>query len=301
MFVDEPGQESFGRQVLRALRLDIPLVIGILCLGALGMIVLYSAGGEEISRLTRQGVRFLMAFGVALVLAQIPVRSLRAWSPWVYAAGVVLLILVLVIGQEGKGAQRWLDLGLFTFQPSEMMKLATPMMIAWYLSERPLPPRAGPLLAAGLLDDQHHRHRQEQAGRQQRPRSRRQRPLGEIPGDHHGRGEFHHFRGLKGEQPQVEPALCTLALLPDRQHQDQQDDPHCVHPGGPGPQTAHGDLRQHQGDAEGHEEAHPLAREPRNLLPTGTVEDDHAERPQAQNADHQGNIQAQRPHHLASE
>jgi rod shape determining protein RodA len=75
------------------------------------------------------------------VIAQISPETLRRWTPWIYAAGIVLLIAVLVIGDIGKGAQRWLDLGIIRFQPSEVMKIAVPMMVAWYLAEIPLPPR----------------------------------------------------------------------------------------------------------------------------------------------------------------
>jgi len=68
-----------------------------------------------------------------------------------FGIGIVLLLAVLILGQIGKGAQRWLDLGFFRFQPSEMIKITTPMMIAWYLSEHPLPPRAKQLFIATML------------------------------------------------------------------------------------------------------------------------------------------------------
>src|SRR5690606_9648222 len=75
------------------------------------------------------------------VVAQVPVDMMRRLAPWVYAGGVVLLILVLAIGVGAKGAQRWLSLGGFRFQPSELMKLAMPVMIASYLGTRFMPPR----------------------------------------------------------------------------------------------------------------------------------------------------------------
>lgn len=151
MFVDEATKHSPGGRLLRLLHLDVPLLIGILCLVVLGLVVLYSASGESLTQLWRQGMRLGMAGGALLVLAQIPADKLRLWSPWIYAAGLLMLALVLVMGEVGKGAQRWLDLGVFSFQPSEMMKLATPMMIAWYLADRPLPPSGGQLAVAGLL------------------------------------------------------------------------------------------------------------------------------------------------------
>jgi rod shape determining protein RodA len=81
--------------------------------------------------------------GVAmLVLAQVNPNFLRRTSPWLFAIGIVLLLVVDGIGYIGKGAQRWLDLGIVRFQPSELMKLAVPMICAWYLHERALPPTA---------------------------------------------------------------------------------------------------------------------------------------------------------------
>ena len=75
-----------------------------------------------------------------LLLAQVNPNFLRRLSPWLYLLGVLLLFVVAGMGVIGKGAQRWLDLGVVRFQPSEIMKLAVPMMCAWYLHERPLPP-----------------------------------------------------------------------------------------------------------------------------------------------------------------
>jgi rod shape determining protein RodA len=92
-----------------------------------------------------------MALGVMLVAAQIPPLHLQRWAPWLYGAGVLLLLAVMVFGDVGKGAQRWLDLGVIRFQPSEMVKITVPLMLAWYLSDRPLPPRLLRVLAAGAL------------------------------------------------------------------------------------------------------------------------------------------------------
>ena len=151
MFNNDTEGVSPLRGLVRALRLDPPLMIGLVSLSALGLVVLYSAGGEDTALLTRQGLRLVMGFGVMLVLAQISADTLRRWSPWIFLVGTALLALVLIIGETGGGAQRWLDLGVVTFQPSEMMKLAVPMMLAWYFAEKPLPPTSGQVLAAGLL------------------------------------------------------------------------------------------------------------------------------------------------------
>jgi rod shape determining protein RodA len=75
-----------------------------------------------------------------LVLSQVPPRYLRIFTPWMFLAGLGLLLVVMVEGQISKGAQRWLDLGFVRFQPSELMKLAAPMMVAWFMHERRLPP-----------------------------------------------------------------------------------------------------------------------------------------------------------------
>ena len=93
-----------------------------------------------------------MAVGLValLVLSQVPPHILRIWTPWLFAAGVVLLLATWLFG-TGRGTSRWLDLGLFRFQPSEIMKLAVPMMMAWYLHPRRLPPDAASILVSVLM------------------------------------------------------------------------------------------------------------------------------------------------------
>ena len=73
------------------------------------------------------------------------------WAPWMFGIGLLMLIAVLILGEVGKGAQRWLNLGFFRFQPSELMKIAVPVMTAWYLAEAPLPPRVGRLVVATII------------------------------------------------------------------------------------------------------------------------------------------------------
>ena len=125
---------------MRRFNLDGPLLGGLLLICALGLIVLYSAVGENMRLLVNQIVRLGVAIVAMLVMAQFPPDFLRRWTPWGFAAGLVLLVLVLTTGEVGQGARRWLDLGV-RFQPSEAMKLAVPMMAAWYLHSRPIPPR----------------------------------------------------------------------------------------------------------------------------------------------------------------
>jgi rod shape determining protein RodA len=121
-------------------RLDIVLISALMLLLFLGGVTLYSASNESYAMVYRQGIHLLVASILMLFFAQIKSKTLQQWAIWVYGLGVFLLILVLIQGHVGKGAQRWLDLGLFKFQPSEIMKLAVPMMVARYFSDRPLPP-----------------------------------------------------------------------------------------------------------------------------------------------------------------
>ncbi len=137
--------------LLADLHLDLPLLTGLILLCGFGLMVLYSAGGQDMGLIQRQLIRLGLAFGVMVALAQVPPRQLRRWAPWLYGAGILLLLAVLLFGQMGKGAQRWLDLGFFRFQPSEMVKMAVPMMIAWFLAEKALPPRWSRLVVAGIM------------------------------------------------------------------------------------------------------------------------------------------------------
>jgi rod shape determining protein RodA len=125
------------------------LLTGLFLLIGVGLVILYSAGDQNLELVQRQAIRLGLAFGAMALLAQVHPADLRRWSPWLFGIGISMLIAVILIGETGKGAQRWLDLGFFQFQPSEMMKLALPMMIAWYLAEKSLPPSNRRLLVAG--------------------------------------------------------------------------------------------------------------------------------------------------------
>ena len=135
-----------GSRLLRALHLDGPLLLLLSVTCAFGLLVLYSASGGNTGLWLRQAVRLGVAVAAMLVLAQVPARFLRILTPAIYAAGVLLLVVVAGLGDIGKGAQRWLDLGFVRFQPSEIMKLAVPMMCAWYLHDRALPASFGETL-----------------------------------------------------------------------------------------------------------------------------------------------------------
>lgn len=137
--------------LLKVVRLDVTLLGVILALVALGMMVLYSAGGAQMDLLIRQSMRLLMGLTVLFILAHIPADTLRLWSPWIYCIGLLLLMGVVMAGVSGGGAQRWLNFfGILRFQPSEIMKLAAPMMLAWYFSDKHLPPNGKQLLISVL-------------------------------------------------------------------------------------------------------------------------------------------------------
>jgi len=137
--------------ILRRLHIDIPLFIGLFFTSVLSFLILYSAGSQDMDILFRQAARIGLAFLLMTVLAHINPYQFKRYSALLFGLGIFLLVAVLIMGQIGKGAQRWLDLGVFRFQPSEMIKITTPMMVAWYLSEHPLPPKAKQLFIAALL------------------------------------------------------------------------------------------------------------------------------------------------------
>ncbi len=137
--------------LLPRLHIDLPLLTGILLLCAFGLAILYSASESDIDMIRRQFMNIMIALAIMFSLAQIPPAKLKAISPWFYIAGLILLAAVLVMGDMGKGAQRWLIIGGFRFQPSEIVKLAVPMMCAGFLASRPQPVRAWHLLVAFIL------------------------------------------------------------------------------------------------------------------------------------------------------
>ncbi len=120
-------------------RLDPVLLVLLMLIIGFGLVVLYSASGQDMAMLKRQLVRLGFGLVAMLVISQVPPRVLRDWTPWLYGIGIAMLVATWGLG-VGRGTQRWLDLGLLRFQPSELMKLAVPMMIAWYLHPRLLPP-----------------------------------------------------------------------------------------------------------------------------------------------------------------
>ncbi len=136
------GSDAFLKQtwLQRNLHLDGSLLIALLLLSGMGLGILYSAFDQSLAEVQRQLMRLGVAFAAMLFMAQIPPSTLRRWAPWIFLIGVLMLVAVLLVGVSSKGAQRWLDFGILRFQPSELMKLALPIMVAWYLCRHPLPP-----------------------------------------------------------------------------------------------------------------------------------------------------------------
>jgi rod shape determining protein RodA len=137
---------------LHHLHIDVPLLAGLAFLSSVSLIILYSASGQQTELLMRHAARLGLAYSAMLVLAQIHPRHLQRYAPLLFVIGTGLLLAVLISGDIGKGAQRWLNLGFFRFQPAEMIKISTPMIIAWYLAEHVLPPqRRQIMITAGLI------------------------------------------------------------------------------------------------------------------------------------------------------
>jgi rod shape determining protein RodA len=133
------------------LHIDLTLFIGLLLLTAMGLIILYSASNQNMTMVFAQMIRFCIAFVLMFLLAQLPPHRIKQFAPWFYGLGIILLLIVLGLGEVSKGAQRWISLGFMRFQPSELMKLAVPLILAWFLSEHELPPKKRVLFIALIL------------------------------------------------------------------------------------------------------------------------------------------------------
>lgn len=129
------------------------LTLLLLTVCCIGLTILYSASTQNFDMVIRQMVSYGVAFAVMFTMAQIPPNIYRSFTPVFYALGLFLLLLVDVIGEVRMGAQRWINLpGFGSVQPSEFMKLGMPMMCAWFLSRRDLPPALSSVAATlGLI------------------------------------------------------------------------------------------------------------------------------------------------------
>lgn len=140
-----------GKQsIWSRLHIDVPLFFFISCLALFGLVVLYSASGENLVILKRQGQFFAVGYCAMVLIAQLSLERLQRWSIVFYLLGICLLLAVPFMGVDVNGARRWLDLGI-RFQPSEILKLAVPMAVAWYLADRTLPPSFSQVLTSLVI------------------------------------------------------------------------------------------------------------------------------------------------------
>lgn len=120
--------------------LDSSLLLGLTLLSSIGLSILYSASYDNTAKVMRQIIHFSIACSFLFGLARISPEWYRFATPWLFVGSLFLLSVVLIGGITGKGAQRWLNLGILRFQPSELIRVSVPMMLSWYLHERTLPP-----------------------------------------------------------------------------------------------------------------------------------------------------------------
>jgi len=135
--IQSPGGD---RKKSGSAHIDFPLLTLLVALCGLGLMVLYSAGGQDLAYVKRQATFMVLGFIIMFVVAQFEVRYWEKWAFVFYSLGLLLLIVVLFFGVGAKGAQRWLDIGFTRLQPAEFMKVGVSLMLAAYLSKRFIPP-----------------------------------------------------------------------------------------------------------------------------------------------------------------
>lgn len=137
----DPRGRTLMKTFLQRVHIDLPLLTLVLITLGYGIFVLWSASDGHLGYIKRQVTFAGMGLVGMLIVAQIPLSVIRRliWIP--YTLGLILLVLVFFVGSEINGAKRWLDLGFTSFQPSELMKLTLPVLLAAYLSKRDIPPR----------------------------------------------------------------------------------------------------------------------------------------------------------------
>lgn len=124
------------------LHLDPWLLCFMILNAVLGLLVIYSASAQDMGMVFRQATSFAVGFIVMIICAQIPPKVYQAISPYFFIFAVILMVLVLVVGETRMGARRWISLpGIGSMQPSEFMKFAMPLMMAWYFAGRAFPPK----------------------------------------------------------------------------------------------------------------------------------------------------------------
>ena len=139
------------RTFWQLLHIDLLLLVSTLLLIIFGFFILYSASNREFNMVAQQAAHIALALIIMFIFAQIPPWVYERWSPWFFAFSLIALLAVLVIGRISLGAQRWISLGFVRFQPSDFMKLAIPMVLAWYFSKRELPPKMKEIFVALMI------------------------------------------------------------------------------------------------------------------------------------------------------
>jgi len=137
---------SYFFKLWRNMKLDLPLLLGILALAAYGLFVLYSASNASFPTILHQAGILALGLGIMCICAQISPQRYQTLAPWLFGIFTVMLLIVLGIGAISKGAQRWLSFGFFRFQPAEIMKLILPLSLAWHFKDKTLPPNSKTLL-----------------------------------------------------------------------------------------------------------------------------------------------------------
>jgi rod shape determining protein RodA len=128
---------SIFNWLIRGLRaIDWPLLLIVACLSGIGLLVMQSAVGGTGWRYADQSRYFVVALILMWIIALVPPQWLARLAPLMYGAGLLLLLAVMFVGDTSKGATRWLDLGFVRLQPSEIMKIALPLLLAWYFQRR---------------------------------------------------------------------------------------------------------------------------------------------------------------------
>ena len=122
------------------LHIDFPLFLAFLAIFIISLTAIYSASNSNIDAAINQGIKILISISAMAVVAQFSPLTYARVGPWLYFLCLVLLVLVLLIGETRNGATRWLNIGITSFQPSELMKIAMPLMIARYIARGALPP-----------------------------------------------------------------------------------------------------------------------------------------------------------------
>ncbi len=154
MSTHERLQRSKGGSRFRLsdyLHLDLPLLYTMILLLILGLFILYSAGNQNMVLIEKQLMHILLAAGLLFIVAQISPLTWQRWAPWIYSLSLIFLIFVLLMGHIGKGAQRWLSVSGFRFQPAEFMKFAIPLLLAWYYNKIHLPLTLKSLFVSALI------------------------------------------------------------------------------------------------------------------------------------------------------